>query len=73
MKIGTILDQIDLAWPHGLQEGYSQPVALLLDEGKETLEAASKAGYRCFTDSDEFRAYVTNEILASATEEVAVR
>ena len=30
----------DLAWPDGLQEEYSQPVALLLDEPEEMLEIA---------------------------------
>jgi len=55
---------LDLAWPNGLQEGYSQPVALLIDEGKETEEAANKAGYRYFIELDAFRAYVVHEILA---------
>jgi hypothetical protein len=32
---------LDLAWPDGLQEGLSQPVALLLDEGPEVEEVAN--------------------------------
>ncbi len=55
---------LDLAWPNGLQEGYSQPVALLIDEERETEEAANKAGYRFFTDIESFRSYVQHEILA---------
>ena len=54
---------LDLAWPNGLQEGLSQPVALLIDEGKDTEEAANSQGYRYFTDVDEFKNYVTSEIL----------
>jgi hypothetical protein len=60
---GEPLAVLDLAWPNGLQEGYSQPIALLIDEGRETEEAANRAGYRYFTDVDAFRAYVQHEIL----------
>ncbi len=54
----------DLAWPNGLQEELSEPVALLLNEGAEVLAIASQAGYRCFRSSDAFRQYVASEILA---------
>lgn len=63
-ETGEPLAVLDLAWPDGLQVGLSQPVALLLDEGKETEEAANRAGYRYFTDVDAFRGYVLKEILA---------
>ncbi len=54
----------DLAWPEGLGQGLSRPVALLLDEGPEIEEAANRAGFRFFTDIAEFRGYVRREILA---------
>lgn len=54
----------DLAWPNGIQEELSQPVAVLLNESNETLAIASQAGYRCFTNVEDFRRYVTQEILA---------
>ena len=57
---------LDLAWPDGLQPGLSDPVALLLDESVETLEAAAKAGFRYLDDIDEFKDYVRSEILARA-------
>lgn len=60
---GELLAILDLAWPNGLQEGLSQPVALLIDEGKDTEEATNSQGYRYFTDVDEFKNYVTSEIL----------
>lgn len=55
---------LDLAWPNGLQEGYSPPVAVLLDEGREVEQLANQAGFRYFTDVDAFREYVRREVLA---------
>ena len=54
----------DLAWPSGIQEELSQPVAVLLNEAAETLSIASRAGFRCFTEAEDFRRYVLREILA---------
>ena len=54
----------DLAWPNGIQEELSQPVAVMLNESAETIGIASQAGYRCFTTSESFRRYVDTEILA---------
>jgi hypothetical protein len=53
----------DLAWPNGIQEALSQPVAVLLNENAETIAIASQAGYRCFTTISEFQRYVQTEIL----------
>ena len=61
---GDVIAILDLAWPDGLQPGYSQPVALLLDEDGETEAIANQAGFRFFTDSDRFKTYVCQEILA---------
>jgi hypothetical protein len=54
----------DLAWPNGVQQELSQPVAVLLNETSETIGIASQAGYRCFTSIEEFHRYVESEILA---------
>jgi hypothetical protein len=61
---GDLLAVLDLAWPEGLQTGFSAPVALIIAEDVETLEVASRAGFRCFTDLMTFQAYVEAEILA---------
>jgi len=61
---GNVLAILDLAWPEGLQEGLSQPVALLIDEGDDTEEQANAGGYRYLTDVGEFKDYVMREILA---------
>ncbi len=54
---------------NGLGEGYSQPVALLLDEGHKTEDAANRAGYRYFTDVASFQSYVQHETLTTQEEE----
>jgi len=54
----------DLAWPNGIQEELSQPVAVLLNENSETLALASRAGFRCFTAAQDFKDYVEKDILA---------
>ena len=59
---GEQLAVFDLAWPDGVQAELSQPVAVLLDEGGETLAIAAKAGFRCFTRIRDFRTYVATEI-----------
>lgn len=61
---GAVNALLDLAWPEGIQTRFSEPVALLLNEEVATLEFASAAGFRCFTDVPTFRAYVENAILA---------
>jgi len=55
---------LDLAWPVGLQQELSHPVAVLLDEPAEVLALASQAGFRCFVSPVDFRSYVEREILA---------
>ena len=54
----------DLAWPSGLQEELSEPVAVLLNESAGTIALASQAGFRCFTDVGEFQQYVMTEVVA---------
>ena len=71
-ETGRAIAVLDLAWPNGLQEGYSQPVALLLDKGKEVEEAANLAGYRYFTDMAPFKQYVQREILAMMGESLPI-
>ena len=67
-SVVEVIAELDLAWPNGLQEGYSQPVALLIDEGQDVRKAASQAGFRYYTDFESFKAYVEDEVLASKQE-----
>jgi len=61
---GNLMAILDLAWPDGLQQGLSKPVALLINESSETFSAANKAGFIYFTDDISFRNYVKREILS---------
>ena len=63
---GNLLAILDLAWPDGLQEGYSQPVAVLIDEGPEIERVVSQSGFRFYTDVDSLKRYVEEEILATS-------
>jgi hypothetical protein len=49
---------LDLAWPDGLQPGFSKPVAILLNESSQTLAAASRNEYIIFTKVKDFREYI---------------
>ncbi|HSK80718.1 MAG TPA: DUF262 domain-containing protein [Thermoanaerobaculia bacterium] len=62
---GEPLAVLDLAWPEGLQPRLTPPVAILINESTETVEAASAAGFRCFTDVESFLDYVAKEILST--------
>lgn len=59
---GSVVAIIDAAWPRGLQEGFSAPVALLLNEPEETEVAVGEAGYRFFASTSAFRRYVEAEV-----------
>jgi len=65
LETGQPIAVLDLAWPHGLQPGLSEPVAVLLDEGTETFAATNNAGFRYFTSIEAFQVYVETEVLAS--------
>lgn len=67
-QTGDQVAVFDLVWPNGLQEGLTEPVALLLNEGEETLALANAAGFRCFTSSDAFRTYVDREVMGAGAE-----
>jgi len=62
-ETGQQLAVIDLAWPSGIQEELTEPVAVLLNEGPETLRIAAEQGLRCFTEVEKFKRYVREEIL----------
>lgn len=68
-ETGEALAVLDLAWPNGLQEGLSVPVALLIDEEPEVVAVASRCGFMCFTVIDEFKRYVERDVLAVAAAE----
>ena len=56
----------DLAWPNGLQQELSEPVAVLLNEEANVIALANREGYRCFTTPADFRYYIETEVLSQA-------
>lgn len=62
----ALLSMLDLAWPRGIQEGASDPVALLLAAEPETRDIVRRAGYRYFTDLSDLKTYVRRDVLALA-------
>lgn len=62
---------LDLAWPNGLQDGLSEPVAVLIGETDAVINAAFNAGFRhVFTspDGEDFMYYVRHKILGEDEE-----
>jgi hypothetical protein len=59
----------DLAWPNGIQEELSQPVAVLLNESNETIGIANAAGFRCFSNVKDFKNYINTEILVPISDD----
>lgn len=56
---GDLTATLDLAWPNGLQDGLSEPVAVLIDEENSVRIAANNAGFhRIYTTPEEFKRYV---------------
>ncbi|MER8472749.1 DUF262 domain-containing protein [Mesorhizobium sp. M1328] len=62
-ETGDQIAMFDLAWPNGLQEELSEPVAVLLNESDDIIALASAAGFRCFTSVAVFKDYVNKEML----------
>ena len=58
----------DLAWPNGLQEELSEPLAVLLNEEPEVFALASQAGFRCFSSVESFKQHIAREVVASEME-----
>ena len=69
---GAPIAMLDLAWPNGLQEGLSQPVAVLLNEETEVHALANSHGFRYFTTVDEFKQYVLKEIIGAEDDGIAI-
>ncbi len=70
-EAGNVLATLDLAWPNGLQDGLSRPVALLLNEPQRVVNAASSRDFITYTDPDTFQRYVEEVILAEEETETA--
>ncbi len=61
----TVLTIVDAAWPKGIQESYSKPVALVLEGREDAAEWAGLLDYRVFTSLPILYSYIEREILAN--------
>lgn len=61
---GEQIAVLDVAWPRGVQEGLSQPAALLLNAGPEGTTVTGITGFRCFSSIETFKQYIRSDILA---------
>jgi hypothetical protein len=65
--------EADLAWPNGVQEGLSDPVAFELDAGESVVTHLQSIGYRCFTTSESLRRYLESGGELAMTEDTVLR
>ena len=65
---GAPLAVFDLAWPNGVQEELSEPVAVLVNETPDVHQLANSRGFRYFTSVDAFKRYIMTEILGDEEE-----
>lgn len=68
---GEVLTVVDLAWLAGVQENFSQPVALIMPGDQGQINVLNQAGYRFFTRVEDLRAYL-EKVLDLRVEEEAV-
>ena len=59
---------IDVAWPDGLQEGFSEAVALMVDEDPADVYKVQGAGYRVFTSAKDMKGYVIGKYHEGSSE-----
>jgi hypothetical protein len=62
LNTGEILAIVNAAWPKGLQVGFSQPIALILDVDDQKVAILNQAGYRFFTSIGALRGYLKEQI-----------
>jgi len=67
---GEVLISVDAAWPKGLQEEYSPPIALCLEADEQKIAILNQAGYRFFIGIETLRRYLKEKIV-NGTKRVA--
>ena len=70
-ETGSPLALVDLAWPEGMQPGLSEPVALLVNDERETEEIVSRAGFKFLTSVENLKEYVRGRLSVSEHETAA--
>ena len=57
---GEPLLQVDVAWPNGIQEGLSEPVALLIAADAARGKQLNELGYRYFERPEDLERYIAD-------------
>ena len=57
---GGILAMMEVSWPKGLQEGLSDPVALMMNGTAEDYKSANDYGFKYFTNVESLKEYIGN-------------
>jgi hypothetical protein len=55
---GNHLATIDLAWPEGVQQELSEPLAIMIADSTEDEETVNQRGYRFFTSAADFKEHI---------------
>lgn len=70
-ETGDFLTIVDAAWPNGVQEGFSEPVALLLERNEKNEEILNRCGYRFYTDIESLKRYLEDILDGSGSSSMA--
>lgn len=67
-ETGDALANVDLAWPDGIQSGYSQPLAFFIETDAGVIATLSRHNYQCIIGIENLKSYLrpfTSEVQAS--------
>lgn len=63
---GEALIVADAAWPDGLQEGYSKPVALILDGDRSAEDCLRELDYVVFHDIEKLQGFIKQQLVVTS-------
>lgn len=70
-RTGECVGTVEMAWPDGVQAGYSEPVAFMLGRDSETIAALNRLGFRVFVSPERLKAYLAERVGLTQPEEGA--
>ena len=65
---GEAIAIVDLAWPYGIQEGYGQPLALVIERGRLLEDRLNELGFIHFRTIDGLQGYLRRYILEASND-----
>ncbi len=61
---------VDATWPRGIQEGYSQPIALVVEANEAVALSLNQAGYRYFIGIEGLKRHL-HELIENGSRQAA--